>query len=65
MNDRSSKVSLVTDLDDIMDELMPQPVWMVRPQLNRKYPNQRVMMTAEIVDLNTLNLAQMSTFEIL
>jgi len=66
VNDRSSRISLVTDLDDIMDEFTPQqPVWMVRPQLNRKYPNQRVMMTAEIVDLNTLNLAQMSTFEIL
>jgi hypothetical protein len=65
MANERSKVSLVTDLDAIAKELLPQPMWMVRPQLNRKYPNQRMTMTAEIVDLNTLNLAQMSTFEML
>lgn len=60
-----SKVALVTDLDEIAHDLVPQPMWMVRPQLNRKYPNQRMTMTAEVVDLNTLNLAKMRTFEVL
>lgn len=60
-----SKVSLVTDMDEVMKEMLPRTVLMVRPQLNRKYPNQRVTMTAEVVDLNTLNLAKMRTFEAL
>ncbi len=60
-----SRVILVTDFDQIAQEMVPELVWMVRPILNRKLPQQRITMTAEIVDLATLNLATMSTFEVL
>lgn len=65
MEQEQSKVMLVTDLEQIARELMPQPMWLVRPILNRKYAQQRMTMTAEIVDLSTLNLATMSTFEVI
>lgn len=60
-----SRVSLVTDLDAAMNEMIPNPVWMVRPKMNRKHPSQQMTMTVEVVDLNTLNLAKMQTFEVL
>ena len=63
MTQDGSSVSLVTDLDLIARELLPQQMVMVRPIYNRKYPHQRMPMTAEIVDLTTLNLAKLSTFE--
>ena len=59
-----SKVSLVTDLDGVMEEMVPHQVWMVRPQFTRKYPTQRMTMIAEVVDISSLNLAQMQMFEI-
>ena len=59
------KVSLVTDLDELTEELAPQVVWMVRPKMNRKYASQRMTTTAELVDLATVNLAKMHTFETL
>jgi hypothetical protein len=62
---KNHKVALVTDIDAIMKEITPQPMWMVRPQLNRKYPDQRMTMIAEVVDLTTISLAKMRTFEIL
>lgn len=65
MEMKYGEVSLVTDLEDIVKELIPQRMWMVRPQFNRKYPNQRMALTAELVDLDTLNLAKMTTFEVL
>ncbi|HEY3376312.1 MAG TPA: hypothetical protein VGL77_02360 [Armatimonadota bacterium] len=65
MTQPRSKVTLVTDLDEIMQDMVPQPVLMVRPRMNRKHPDQRMHMTAEVVDLTTLNLAKMQTFEIL
>ena len=65
MAEEYSKIALVTDLEQIARELMPQPMWLVRPMLNRKYAQQRVTMTAEIVDLGTLNLAKITTFEII
>lgn len=65
MTKECSRVSLVADLDDIVQEELTQLMWMIRPQLNRKYPNQRIVMTAEVVDLNSLNLAQVPTFEML
>lgn len=57
------KVSLVSDLDELTEELAPQLVWMVRPKLNRKYASQRMVTTAEVVDLASVNLAKMQTFE--
>lgn len=57
------KVTLITDMDDLFEEITPQPIVMIRPQLNRRYAYQRMMMTAEVVDLSTLNLAYMPTFE--
>jgi len=63
--DSHRKVSLVTDLDALMEEeLAPsQMMWMVRPLLTRKYAAQRMTTVAEVVDLSTLDLAQMKTFE--
>jgi hypothetical protein len=55
----------VTDFDQIAQELAPHLMWMIRPTSRRKYPWQRIMITAEIVDLTTLNLATLSTFEVL
>lgn len=57
------KVSLISDLHELVEELTPQPMWMVRPQMNRKYATQRMTTTAEVVNLTTVNLAKMSTFE--
>ena len=57
------KVSLITDIDALVDELVTEPVWMVRPKLSRKYAGQRVVMTAEVVDLASINLAKVHTFE--
>lgn len=57
------KVSLVTDLDELVDELASESLWMVRPKLNRKYANQRMTTTAEVVDLDSINLAKIQTFE--
>jgi len=57
------KVSLVTDLESLADELMSEPVWMVRPTLSRKYVHQRMTITAEVVDLASINLAKVQTFE--
>ena len=65
MKEEPGKVSLVTDLDEIAQELLPRTMWMVRPQLNRKYPSQRMPMTVEVVDLNTLNLATLPALEML
>ena len=65
MSKQRSRVSLVTDLESVANELLPQTMWLVRPQLNRKYPQQRVMMVAEVVDLKTLNLASLRTFDVL
>ncbi|HEX2948151.1 MAG TPA: hypothetical protein VHV83_01040 [Armatimonadota bacterium] len=65
MKPQGNKVSLVTDIDAVAKELVPQPMWMIRPTMKRKYLHQRVPMTAEVVDLSTLNLAKMKTFEIL
>jgi len=56
-------VSLVTDLDSLVDELVDEPVWMIRPKLNRKYANQRMTITAELVDLESINLAKVQAFE--
>ena len=58
------KVSLVTDIDALARQLAPpRPMWMVRPRLKRKYAYQRMTMIAEVVDLSTLDLAHMQTFE--
>ena len=59
------KVSLVTDLDALVDELASESLWMVRPKLNRKYSHQRMTTTAEVVDLDSINLAKVQTFETL
>ena len=65
MAKQRTTVSLVTDIEEIAREMVPQPVLMVRPKLNRKYAHQQMSTTAEVVDLSTLNLAKMRTFEIL
>ena len=59
------KVSLITDMDALVDELASERVWMVRPKLHRKYVTQRVTTTAEIVDLASVNLAKVQAFETL
>ena len=64
LNDHQ-KVSLVSDLDSLVDELVSEQVWMVRPKMNRKYATQRMMPTAEIVDIDSINLAKVQTFETL
>ena len=65
MEHKSSSVSLVSDLDQLERELSPQQMWLVQPTVNRKYPQQRMTMTAEIVDITTINLADLSTLEVL
>lgn len=59
------KISLVTDLDGLVEELVSEQVWMVHPKMHRKYATQRMTMTAEIVDLESINLAKIQTFETL
>lgn len=59
------KVSLVSNLDEMLQEVSPARVWVVRPQLHRKYPNQRMVPTAELVDLNRLDLDEMQAFDTL
>ena len=59
------KVSLVNDLDSLVEQLVSEQVWMVRPKLNRKYATQRMTMTAEIVDIDSINLAKVQAFETL
>jgi hypothetical protein len=59
------KVSLVTDLNALVEELVSEQVWMVHPKMHRKYATQRMTMTAEIVDLDSINLAKVQTFETL
>lgn len=64
MSKSRRRVSLVTDLDALTEELAPsQPMWMVRPLLARKYADQRMTTVVEIVDLATLDLARMQTYE--
>lgn len=66
MSTSQRRVSLITDLDLLAEEMAPpQPMWMVRPQLARKYATQRMTTVAEVVDLTTLDLAHMQTFETL
>lgn len=60
-----SQISLITELESVANELLPQPMWLVRPQLNRKYVHQRVIMVAEVVDFKTLDLADINTFDVL
>ena len=57
------KVTLVSDLESLMLEDVAEPMWMVRPQHHHRYATQRVMTTAELVDIDSINLAQMKTFE--
>ncbi|MHB0938610.1 MAG: hypothetical protein ACYDCO_22770 [Armatimonadota bacterium] len=47
----------------LVNELASESLWMVRPKLNRKYANQRMTTTAEVVDLESINLAKVQTFE--
>lgn len=64
MSTSQRRVSLITDLELLAEELEPsQPMWMVRPHLTRKYATQRMTTVAEVVDLTTLDLAEMQTFE--
>ena len=65
MTESNHRVSLVTDLDEIMEEMVPQQILMVSPRYNRKYTGQQVKMKAELVSLSSLNLARVKTFEIL
>lgn len=58
-------ITMIAEMDDIMDDFEYRPMWMIRPQINRKYPNQRVMMTAEIVDIDLVNLAIMQNIEVI
>ncbi len=66
MSRSPQKVSLVSDLDVLVEELAPmQPMWMVRPRLERKFTAQRMTTVVEVVDLDTLDLARMHMFEAL
>jgi hypothetical protein len=56
-----SKVLLVKDLEELTRE--PQPMLMVRPRANRRYPYQNLTTTAEVVDLARLNLEKVKAFE--
>ena len=55
------KVMLVTDLDMLM--LEGEPMVMITPRHSRKYATQRVATTAEVVNLESVNLAKMPMFE--
>jgi hypothetical protein len=57
------KVTLTTDLDALAAELVPQPMLLVRPLYTRRYATQRTQQVAEIVDLATLNLSHVESFE--
>ncbi|MHB9130264.1 MAG: hypothetical protein ACYDBB_04120 [Armatimonadota bacterium] len=59
------RVVLVTDLESLPEVQTPELVWMVRPHMNRKYSSQRMVMIAEVVDLHSLNLERLQTFETL
>ena len=56
-------VSLVTDLESLVAEIAPEPLWLVRPKWGRRYASQKMTPTAELVDLNSINLAKMQTFD--
>ena len=58
-------ITLISDLEDVVEDFEMQPMWMIRPQIDRKYPHQRVMMTAEVVDIDMVNLAALRNIEIL
>lgn len=58
-------ITMIAEMDDFMDDFEFNPMWMIRPQINRKYPHQRVMMTAEIVDIDYVNLAIMQNIEVI
>lgn len=57
-------VTLITDIEEAARELDPQPMWMVRPQFSRKYASQRMNSKVELVNIATVNLAKMKTFDI-
>ena len=63
MSSSRYKVSLVADLDELVEELVPEQVWMVHPKLSRKYATQRMTTVAEVVNLDSINLARVQTFE--
>ncbi len=65
VGEHESRVSLVTDLDEVMDELYSEVVWMVRPRLGRASSHQRLGNMVELTDLHSINLAKTTTFETL
>jgi hypothetical protein len=60
---RRPKVTVTTDLDTLAREMVPQPMLMVRPHHTRKFANGRRQHIAEVVDLATLNITAVETFE--
>ena len=63
MSRRRQKVTVTTDLNALIAEMTPRPMLLVRPLHARKYPSQRSTHVVEVVDLSTLNLARMESFE--
>ncbi len=57
------KVSIITDLDTLAAELSPTPLLLVRPQWERKYPDQRMQTTVELTNLDAINLAATTFYD--
>ena len=64
MTNSPCTVSLVTDLDAVMSDLIDEPVWMVCPQFEAsKHTNYRMRQMVQLVGLESINLSQVKTFE--
>jgi hypothetical protein len=63
MGHTRKKVTLVSDLDALVAEMGAPPLLLVRPQWERRYPDQRMHTTVELTDLDTINLASTTFYE--
>lgn len=65
MKKHRSRVTLITDLEEAAQEFDLRPVWMVQPRYASTYTSQRMSSRVALVNLATVNLAKMKTFETL
>lgn len=63
MSRRRHKVTVTTDLNALIAEMTPRPMLLVRPLHARQQSTQRSLRVVEVVDLSTLNLLHVESFE--
>ena len=57
------RAKLFADLDALAADETRGPLWLVHPRQRRRHALQRVVTTAEVVDLASIDLAALHAFE--